>query len=122
MAQYINKSAVVAEINKLTKKNELYLDENTSDIVRFQKTGAYSVLCDLRHFLDTLEVKEVEEKHVSEYLNTESMIESYKQRLILQANGMKNSVLVDMCLDSYKHGVNETLDTLKLSNLVRIGK
>jgi len=56
----IDKDALLAEINKLTRENELYLDENTSDAVRFQKTGAYSVLCDLRHFLDTLEVKEVE--------------------------------------------------------------
>lgn len=50
------------------------------------------------------------------------MIEPYKQRLISQANGVENSPLIDMCLVSYKHGVNETLDTLKLSNLVRIGK
>ena len=60
MEQYISKSALVAETNKLTRENELYLDENTSDAVRFQKTGAYSVLCDLRHFIDTLEVKEVD--------------------------------------------------------------
>lgn len=56
---------------------------------------------------------------VSESLNTESMIESYKQRLIPQVNGMKNSPLVDMCLTSYKHGINETLDTLNLSNVQR---
>ena len=57
--QYIDKSAIVAEINKLIKKNELYLNDNVSDAIRFQKIGAYSVLCDLCHFLDTLEVKEV---------------------------------------------------------------
>jgi hypothetical protein len=45
------------------------------------------------------------------------MIESYKQRLIAQANGMKNSPFIDMCLASYKHGINETLDTLNLSNV-----
>ena len=60
MEKYISKSALVAEINKLTRENELYLDENTSDAVRFQKTGAYIVLCDLLHFIDTLEVKEVD--------------------------------------------------------------
>jgi len=59
------------------------------------------------------------EEHVSELLNTKSMIESYKQRLISQANGMKNSPLIDMCLASYKHGINETLDTLNLSNVQR---
>ena len=61
--------------------------------------------------------KRQKEESVSEFLNTESMIESYKQRLISQANGMKNSSLIDMCLASYKHGINETLDTLNLSNV-----
>ena len=60
MEQYISKSALVAEIDRFIKKNELYLDDNVSDAVRYQKTGAYSVLCDLRHFLDTLEVKGVD--------------------------------------------------------------
>ena len=69
MPQYIDKSALVAEINRLIKKNELYLDESASDEVRFQKTGAYSVLCDLRHFLNTLEVKEVDlEKEYEEFV------------------------------------------------------
>lgn len=59
MVQYINKSAVVAEINKLIKKNEVYLDDNPSDLIRFQKTSAYSVLNNVLHFIDNLEVKEV---------------------------------------------------------------
>ena len=67
MAQYIDKSALVAEINKLTRKNELYLDDNVSDAVRFQKTGAYSVLCYLQHFLDTIEVKDANEALRTEY-------------------------------------------------------
>ena len=58
----------------------------------------------------------------SEFLNTESMIESYKQRLISQANGVKSSPLIDMCLASYKHGINETLDTLNLSNVEKTVK
>lgn len=64
----------------------------------------------------------MQEEPVSEFLNTESMIESYKQRLISQANGVKNSPLIDMCLASYKHGINETLDTLDLSNVQRTTK
>jgi hypothetical protein len=67
-------------------------------------------------------VDSLQEEPVSEFLNTESMIESYKQRLISQANGVKNSPLIDMCLASYKHGINETLDTLKLSNVQRTVK
>ena len=68
MEQYIPKAAVVAEIKKLIRENELYLSENVSDTVRFSKTGAYSVLNDLLHFLDALEVKEVKEESVSKDL------------------------------------------------------
>jgi hypothetical protein len=78
------------------------------------KEEAYNEVLDL---VDTMQ-----EEPVSEFPNTESMIESYKQRLISQANGMKNSPLVDMCLVSYKHGINETLDTLNLSNVERTVK
>ena len=60
MIEYISKSAVIEKIEKLIKKNELYLDDNVSDSVRFQKTGAYSVLNDLLHSINTLEVKEVD--------------------------------------------------------------
>ena len=67
MEQYIIKDAVVAKIKKLIRENELYLSENASDVVRFQKTSAYSVLNNLLHFIDTLEVKEVDlEKHLKE--------------------------------------------------------
>ena len=52
----IDKAAVVAEIEKLIRENELYLSENASDVVRFQKTSTYSVLNKLLHFIDTLEV------------------------------------------------------------------
>ena len=70
MEQYIPNSVVLAEIERLIKKNELYLDGNVSDAVRYQKIGAYSVLCDLRHFLDTLEVKEVDlEKEIQRQYN-----------------------------------------------------
>ena len=65
MEEYIKKSALVAEIERFIKKNELYLSENASDAVRFQKTGAYSVLNDFLHFIDTLEVKEIQEESVS---------------------------------------------------------
>lgn len=79
--------------------------------------GKHSSYLEILNFIDSLQ-----EEPVSEFLNTESMIESYKQRLISQANGMKNSPLIDMCLASYKHGINETLDTLNLSNVQRTVK
>ena len=59
MTQYIDKSALVAEMKGLIRANELYLSESETDEIRFQKAGAYSILNDLLHFLDTLEVKEV---------------------------------------------------------------
>ncbi len=55
----IDKAAVVAEIKGLIQANELYLSELKTDEIRFQKVGAYSVLNDLLHFLNTLEVKEM---------------------------------------------------------------
>ena len=79
--------------------------------------GAYHILCNLESYIDSLQ-----EEPVSEFLNTESMIESYKQRLISQVNGMKNSPFIDMCLVSYKHGINETLDTLNFSNVEKTVK
>ncbi len=60
MEQYISKAAVVAEIKRLIRDNELYLSEPKTDEIRFQKVGAYSALNDLLHFLDTLEMKEVD--------------------------------------------------------------
>ena len=52
MAQYINKSAVVAEIERLIS---IYNDdENIHHIAK------YNILVDILSFLDTLEVKEVD--------------------------------------------------------------
>ena len=55
--ELIDKAVVVAETKRLIRANELYLSEPETDEVRFQKTGAYSVLNDLLHFLDTIEVR-----------------------------------------------------------------
>ena len=70
MEQYIPKAAVVAEIKGLIRANELYLSEPKTDEIRFQKVGAYSVLNDLLHSIDTLETKEVDlEKEVTNWWN-----------------------------------------------------
>jgi len=63
MAQYIDKSAVVAEINRVL--NSYHPTEITS--------GRYA-LVDLRDFLDTLEVKDVDlekeiEEQITQYYN-----------------------------------------------------
>ena len=54
MAQYIDKSAVVAEIERL--KTIYKDDENIHHIAK------YNILVDILSFLDTLEVKEVDIK------------------------------------------------------------
>ena len=82
MEQYIKKSALVAEIKELIRANELYLSKPETDEIKFQKTGAYSVLNDLLHSLDTFEVKEIQEEPTSNGLKTESYWENkYKEVL-----------------------------------------
>ena len=83
MEQYINKSALVAEIKGLIRENELYLSESYTDEIRFQKVGAYSVLNDLLHFLNTLETKEVDlEKEIGKYLDANDIEFSHQIKLL----------------------------------------
>ena len=39
----------------------------------------------------------------------QAMVDAYEKRLLNQANGMKESVLVQMCLTAFRHGVENTL-------------
>ena len=39
----------------------------------------------------------------------QAMIDAYKKRLLSQANGMDESVLIQMCLTAFRHGVENTL-------------
>lgn len=50
-------------------------------------------------------------------IDIESMTEAYKQRLIKQCNGVRNSPLVNMCITSFRHGIENTLDAMKLKGL-----
>ena len=66
----IDRDTLVAEIKELIRANELYLSESNTDEIRFQKVGAYSVLNNLLHFINTLEVKEVDlEKEIDEVIH-----------------------------------------------------
>ena len=58
--ELIDKAVVVAKIKGLIRANELYLSNPETDEARFQKVGAYSVLNDLLHFINTLEAKGVD--------------------------------------------------------------
>ena len=103
MTHLIDKDTVIAEIER--KYNEWKLGNSAEAKYRCE---AYKELIEL--------IKPMQEEPVSKVLDTESMIESHKQKLISQVNGMKNSPFVNMCLDSYKQGINEILDTLNLSS------
>lgn len=71
----IDKDKIVSEIKELIRANELYLSESNTDELRFQKVCAYSVLNDLLHFIDTLEVKEVDlNKEIKDYFNNQPII------------------------------------------------
>ena len=71
MAQYISRSAVVAELEKRT--DELYgllpdaskVENGTITISEACNTGKYTALESFRKYIDTLEVKEVQEEPVS---------------------------------------------------------
>lgn len=58
MAQYIDKSALVAEIEKL----QLCTMDEHMNYYSAEAQGEYNALSKLESFLDTLEVKEVKEK------------------------------------------------------------
>ena len=60
MAQYINKSAIVEEIKRLIKHSEMVADHNTqiTELVSRELDTLYHLIS----FLDTLEVKEVEDE------------------------------------------------------------
>lgn len=50
------------------------------------------------------------------------MCDSYRARLESQVNGMKDSPFVAMCLQSFRHGIENTLDELepKQKKLVKL--
>ena len=64
MEQYINKAALVAEIDRL---QEATMDKNQNFLSSYHE-GIFDGLSMLENFLDTLEVKEVEEEPVSKDL------------------------------------------------------
>lgn len=66
MKQYIDKSAVVAEIDRL---QETTMDKNRNFLSSYHE-GVFDGLSMLENFLDTLEVKEVDfERELSKYVS-----------------------------------------------------
>lgn len=51
-------------------------------------------------------------------IDIESMVSSYKQRLLSQGQGnLENNSLINMCLSAFKHGVENVLEELNLKKL-----
>jgi len=105
MKELIDKVAVVAEIKRLIQANELYLSEPKTDEIRFQKVGAYSVLNDLLHFLDTLEVEKVVAEQggiCSGIFNTIIGDTTWHIKIPLDKVGLKNGDKVKMFITKEK--------------------
>lgn len=72
MAQYIDKAAVVAEIERRIKAHKETLKNCDSSISEMVLKGSMSAYQSLLHFLNTLEAKEVDlEKETTHYLLSE---------------------------------------------------
>ena len=63
MAEYINKSALVAEIKRKIEAHKETLKNCDSSISETVLKGSMSAYLNLLHFIDTLEVKEMQEEH-----------------------------------------------------------
>jgi len=89
---------------------------NKTQVLYWDRVDKWAYLNDVLKLSNVERTVKDWKEPVNKFLNTESMIESHKQKLISQVNNMKNSPFVNMCLDSYKQGISEILDTLNLSN------
>lgn len=111
MKHYIDKDTLAAEINRLIRRNELYLDDNVPDTVRFQKTGAYSVLCDLQHFLGSLEVKEEDYNdciHKDAFIDKAcEWLESHNGYLRIHDNGRGVRFDMTQCVIDFRKAMKE---------------
>lgn len=76
MEQYINKSALIAEIER--KLDELYkllpnaskIENGTITISEASNTGKYTALESFRNYIDTIEVKEVDiNNEISQFID-----------------------------------------------------
>lgn len=59
--------------------------------------------------------KQGEQKSLT--IDIKSMVDSYEQRLI-KNGGVSNSPLVNMCVEAFQHGVENTLDELHLKQIL----
>lgn len=62
--ELIDKAAIVAEIRRMIKNAELYIEHHcdNNDMLRYSFEHQRLAMCELLSFIDTLEVKEVQEE------------------------------------------------------------
>lgn len=66
---------------------------------------------------DALAWLEKQGEPLSVDVDVESMVQSYKKRLANECNISAESLLVTICLTSFRHGIENTIDDLKLKYL-----
>lgn len=66
---------------------------------------------------DILSWLEKQSEPLSVDVDVESMVQSYKKRLANECNISAESLLVTICLTSFRHGIENTIDDLKLKYL-----
>ena len=67
MAQYIDKDALVAEIERLMNRYDSEYDEDSTEVKAAKGNVCHEILCTI----DTLEVKEVDvEANIEDYINS----------------------------------------------------
>jgi len=95
MAQYIDKVTVVAEIDRL---QEATMDKNQNFLSSYHE-GIFDGLSMIEKFLDTLEVKEVEEPNASDrgmaeeiIINLKRVEQDYRIDLAKEIEWLRNKV------------------------------
>lgn len=79
MAKYIDKDALVAEIRRMIKNAELYIEHHSDNNDRLSYSFEHQrlAMCELLSFLDTLEVKEVDLDFEKELYKTFGQVKDF---------------------------------------------
>ena len=102
MEQYINKNAIVAEIEK--RKNESWLGSYTKE-----KGIVFDITNEILSFLDTLEIKEINlEDNIKE-----NLAQKYINYIVKKHNIDPDSKEGQLIYYAYIHGMNQCLSQLK---------
>ena len=107
MAQYINKSALVAEIENRIKELQNIHKENEEKLDSIQKTAILLCIDECKvilSILDTLEVKEVD---------IADMADEYYYALMKEASGWMDEGTMAHCRLAYYNGCKDVLNKIR---------